>query len=58
VVLEKAKSARIVRRGALEASTAATTLNGFADGADIIDDGIRSVAQRAVGRSPTSPRAQ
>jgi hypothetical protein len=58
VVLEKAKTARTVRRGALEASAVATTLNGSADGVDIADDGIRRVAVRAVGRSPTSPTAQ
>lgn len=58
VVVEKAKTAWTVRRGALEASAAATTLTGFADGVDIIDDGIRRVAVRSVGRSPTSPSAQ
>ncbi|GAA1818598.1 hypothetical protein GCM10009735_60770 [Actinomadura chokoriensis] len=58
VVLEKAKTARTVRRGALEASAVATTLKGFADGVDIADDGIWRVAVRAAGRSPTSPTAQ
>jgi hypothetical protein len=58
VEAEKAKTARTVRRGALEASATATTLRGFADGVDIIDDGIRRVAVRSAGCSPTSPRVQ
>ncbi|MES9604101.1 hypothetical protein [Actinomadura sp. NPDC000929] len=56
--LEKSKTARAERRGALEASATARMLSGFADGPFTIDSRNRTVPLRRRPPKPTSPSVQ
>ncbi|QKW39836.1 hypothetical protein HUT06_42230 [Actinomadura sp. NAK00032] len=58
VASEKPNTACNDRPVAFGASATARMLNGFADGADIVDAGSLSVAVLTRGFSPTSPKAQ
>lgn len=57
-VLEKSKTVRVERRGALEASTTARMLSGVADGPFTIEAGNRTVPLRSRPSAPTVPRVQ